>query len=491
MRQIMKFKHDLFKTNKLTFSVGELVPIGLYEVLPGDIIRGGTDFFTRVAPLNSPPYNKMEIVIETNYVPARQVWEDSEEFHSGGAYGSTPPVHPTINLYDRYGTTIPVGSLADMFGIRPGGTNTTRIVNALPFRVYNAIANHRHIRDDVQTPLVNSLASGTDTTSNYNSIVVEWRKDYFTRGHVRQQKAASILATVDRLASASYAKLYKAGTDTAAAAVGLKTLANGELSDDAAGFTYSIDPRGGLVIDSNDIRDGQKMLRYFENAERRGSNKYSDYISDVFGVSKQDMRLADPMLLSRIQDTLRVSEVIQTAPTTAGSSDGVGEYQGHGIGAVRARGYRQFIPEHGYVMVTAYIRPTRVAYMDGIERMWWKTLKEHYFQPELAHMSQQSRQNREVRADHASPTGTFNYGDIYDEYREGLDVTAGEFRIGESNDDFHCDRNFTSDPSFNAAFLQCLIDPRMFQDTTADHFYAIAYNNVKALRSVPPNGQPL
>lgn len=473
---------------KTAFQMGEIVPMGLWPCLPGETWRGGSDFFAQLQPLNAPPFTKLEIVIDTHFVADRNVWDDSEEFHSGGAYGSTPPVYPTINL--NTAVAISEGSLADLLGIRPTATtgDGKRTVSALPFRVYQAIINKRHFNTELHVQRAISTASGNDTTTYTQHSVCNWTDDYFTKMSPRQMKTSALLVEVERLTNAPGWKAYNTGTNTAHPNnETISTLGGvGNVSGTGTTTALSLDPQGGLVLNTSEIRDSMQLLKYFENAARRRTDKYSDYIADVFGVSKEDMRLDEPLLLSSTRDTIRFNDVTQTAPDSG--DEGVGSYKARGIGAAKAKGWKNMTGEHGWIMVTAYIRPQRSAYQDGIPRYWWKTTKEQHFQPELAHMAQQAVQNREVYADGAAPTGTMGYIDMYEDYRSAPDVTTSSMRT--TFDYFHTDRQFTADQALNQSFLECVPDSRIFQDTSSDQFLAIAYNKVKALRPVPPSGKP-
>jgi hypothetical protein len=491
----LKNKFDLGSTTKTVFAMGEINVTKVQPLLPGSVLRGGTDVFCRVTPLLAPIYNKMEMVTETFFVADRQVWEDAEDFHSGGSFGSTPPVHPTIDLVARVGG-VAEGDLANQMGIPVGSTAGTRTVNALPFRAFALIKNFFLTDDNYQTPIGLSMASGTDVTTNVTSQIVNWKKDYFMGLQPRQQKAESILLEIERIVNAPAWKAYKSGTETAGDInTPISTDGSGSANLYGVGGTnanLSLDPNGGLVLDAKEIRDGLMLTKYFENAERRGSNKYSDYIAQAFGCSRQDMRLDNPVRISRSKDILRFSEIIQTAPdSTSGDSEdtGVGSYKGHGIGSLKGRGYKFFVPEHGHLITIKYIRPSKACYPQGLNRHWSKTLKEHYFQPELAHMSSQAVLNKEIYAEHSNPNGTLGYGDMYDEYRQSMDVTSGSFL--STQDHWHLDRLFSGDFALNSATRKCIPSDRIFQDqSSGDHFFSLDFHKLMGLLPIPKSGQP-
>ena len=106
-------KFSLSNYKLLTCKLGELVPIGLTEVLPGDTIQQATSALCRMTPLNAPVMHPTEVKIHHWFVPHRLVWDDWEDFITGGSDGLNSSTFPTIDL----SSTVAVGSLADYLGI--------------------------------------------------------------------------------------------------------------------------------------------------------------------------------------------------------------------------------------------------------------------------------------------------------------------------------------------------------------------------------------
>ena len=142
--------------------MGELVPCGLVEVLPGDTIQHATSALVRAAPLLSPVMHPLHVRIHHWFVPHRLVWEDWEDFITGGPDGEDVSVFPTITIGGGSGAAI--GSLADYLGV-PTGVNNIE-VSALPFRAYAAIWNEFYRDQDLETELTIDLTSGPDTTTS-------------------------------------------------------------------------------------------------------------------------------------------------------------------------------------------------------------------------------------------------------------------------------------------------------------------------------------
>ena len=153
----MKNLFNLSHYKNLTFDMGQLVPIMCHEVLPGDLQQQTTEALVRVAPLVTPVMHPVQVKIHHFFVPMRLLWEDWEDFITGGDDGNDTSVFPQITL------TPAEKSLADYLGLPIG---TSLAVNALPFRAYAKIWNEHYRDQDLQTELTIDTTSGPDTTTN-------------------------------------------------------------------------------------------------------------------------------------------------------------------------------------------------------------------------------------------------------------------------------------------------------------------------------------
>ena len=69
-------KHSLSNYKLFTGDMGELIPIGLTEVLPGDTIQQATAMLLRVRPLVRPVMHPVKVRIHHWFVPPRdRDWE--------------------------------------------------------------------------------------------------------------------------------------------------------------------------------------------------------------------------------------------------------------------------------------------------------------------------------------------------------------------------------------------------------------------------------
>lgn len=89
-------KFSLSHYKLLSADMGFLVPIGLTEVLPGDTIQQSTSLLVRCSPMLAPIMHPVRVRIHHWFVPHRLVWEDWEDFITGGPDGNNSSDFPTL-----------------------------------------------------------------------------------------------------------------------------------------------------------------------------------------------------------------------------------------------------------------------------------------------------------------------------------------------------------------------------------------------------------
>lgn len=500
----------------LSGNMGELLPIGCTEVLPGDTFSHGASVFLRTAPLVAPVMHPVHVRVHHFFVPLRLLWEDWESFITGGPDGQDASVVPTVELDTDDPADGGVGSLADYLGFPVN--QATIEGSALPLRAYALIWNEWFRDQDLQNELVISLAGGTDTTTNRALQACAWEKDYFTSARPWVSKGADvtlpiggsapILASGNPVVNGLDGVQYYDGsawqdtgltanntsdvfvTDTMPNALnplrigggigGGNAYVKGSGANSLESF-LTADLSNATAVQINDLRRALAIQRYQENRARYGS-RYTEYLR-MMGVQSPDERLQRPELLASGKQTIQFSEVLQTGVDS--SDEGVGNMKGHGIAAMKSNSYRRYFPEHGLVLTLLSARP-KTMYTQGVQRMWNRLTKEDYFQPELQHIGQQAIQAKEIYA--GAGNGTWGYQDRYDEYRRMESTVAGEFRTTVLNF-WHMARIFGSSPSLNADFVKCTPTNRIYQATSADQLYIFAKHNLKAARLLSREGR--
>lgn len=523
---MIRSKFSLSNYKLFSGKMGRLIPCGLTEVLPGDTIQQATSALIRTNPLVAPIMHPVHVRIHHWYVPFRIIWDDFQDFITGGPDGLNASVFPTITTPTSTGFS--EGSLADYLGVTPGVPDVP--VSALPFRAYAAIFNEFYRDEDLVTKLAISKASGTDTTTSVALALIAWEKDYFTSARPWTQKGPTVTLPLGTEAPIKGAQRTGANTYTVDNKIYIQNPSDGtypgavytdgaEPSPNETGlqgkFT-NIDPgtfgkiyptwqqkgaHGADVLtgynfadlseataaDVNQLRLAMALQRYEEARARYGS-RYTEYLR-YLGVRSSDARLQRPEYLGGGKQTIQFSEVLSTAETLDSEDEDVtpvGALKGHGIGALRSNRYRRFFEEHGYIVTMMSVRPKTI-YAQGLQRTWNRRTKEDFWQKELQHIGQQEILNKELYMAHAAPDDPFGYNDRYDEYRRAESTIAGSFR--STLNYWHMARIFSGDPTLNGTFVTCDPTQRNFVDTENDTLLVMANHSIQARRLVAQTGK--
>lgn len=216
-----------------TFKMGKLYPIICKEMLPGDRFRVRTDSLVRTMPLSSPAFGRLRMYIHYFFVPNRLVWDNWEDFITGGESGEDTHVPPYVawnnlsiaNLsgYASAGANDsiiygPENGLVAAFGLpvqpssgnsdtigKVNGISTTTPVSILPFRAYRLIWNeyYRDQNIDDELPIDSDVDGEYKFPFNYSSeqyrgsifgdlLSRRWLKDYFTSALPTPQRGPDV-----------------------------------------------------------------------------------------------------------------------------------------------------------------------------------------------------------------------------------------------------------------------------------------------------------
>ena len=519
MRKRSKFSlsHYVLKTCKM----GYVLPVGLVEVLPGDSFRHATSVFMRLAPMLAPVMHPVTVRIHHWFIPTRLLWDDFEDFITGGPTNTDVSEFPTITAPSG---GFAVGSLADHLGLPPkiGGIE----VSALPFRAYNLVYNEWYRDQDLETEKALSLESGPDTTTATALLRCDWERDYFTTARPWPQKGPDVSVPVNSSmdglkvegngqpvfsvgqpgGTKQWMKLMLKQDYTEAGAGKLPNFAGGgaplhvgAYPNSGEAFKENLrwqDPALKVTGDSstgelgsiniNSLREAFALQRFAEHRAMYGS-RYVEYLR-YLGIKASDARLQRPEYLGGGKQTIQFSEVLQTAEGT----DPVGTLRGHGIAAMRSNRYRRFFEEHGFVLSIMLVRPKAI-YMQGIPRSWLRRVREDYFQTELQHIGQQEVYTKELYGAALNAENgdlkVFGYQNRYDEYRGHQSYVCGEFR--DILDYWHLARSFGNEPVLNADFISATPSKRIFAAQQNDQLYCMINHSLQARRLMSKFGNPI
>jgi hypothetical protein len=136
-----RFKHNLSHYKLLTCDMGELIPVGTIEVLPGDTFDHSANVFIRVSPLAAPVMHPVHVRVHHFYIPNRLVWATWEDFITGGSDGLNADTIPTVET----------DNTKPLFDHLYSVVANTIDVSALPLYGYNAVYNEYYRDQDLVT----------------------------------------------------------------------------------------------------------------------------------------------------------------------------------------------------------------------------------------------------------------------------------------------------------------------------------------------------
>lgn len=498
-------KFDLSHERKFSLKMGKLVPILMTEVVPGDRFRCSSEIFLRMAPMLAPIMHRVNVFTHYFFVPNRLIWDEWEDFITGGRDGTAAPVIPHFNSFTLGSPA--VESLDDYLGLPSSfyGADAMNI-SALPFRAYQLIYDEYFRDQNLIAALDISKASGAIAPgAEQDKLRVlrtrAWEKDYFTSALPWAQRGGAVGVPITGDVGAGTLKtgdIRKVSDNTLASTGALSSTLGVEKVGGAEDVYHDVDGVGTLTdasVSINELRRSARLQEWLEK-NARGGARYIEQILSHFGVKSSDARLQRPEYLGGGKQPVVISEVVSTFESMTDfetTSNPQGNMAGHGVSFGNSNGFKRGFEEHGFVVGIMSILP-KTAYQNGIHRMWRREGKFDHYWPEFANIGEQEVKVSEIWADFTSPAGegdeVFGYQSRYAEYKYIPSSVHGVFR--EQLAFWHMGRIFTAKPVLNASFVESDPTERIFSVANAPlgSLYCQCFNKIDALRPMPYFGTP-
>lgn len=511
--------------HKTTFDGGKLVPLGVWEVLPGDTCEMNVSSIVRMTTPLYPTMDNAFMDVYFFYERNINLWDHWAEFQ--GENKITAWEQPV--QYQIPQITAPAGgwaedTIADHLGIPTKISNIS--INHLPFRMYCKIWSDwfrdENLKDNVYWTTGDATTAGANT-GNYVTtaqcgaelLPVAKIHDYFTSGLPSPQKGPSIGVPIGTLApvktkatrtanTSAYPMLWarqngnpyvpgsveNLGIDTA----GQTEVFEGDVSGQSAIIVPDnlyADLSSATLATINQLREAYAVQRYYE-ALARGGSRYVETLRSIWSVTPLDASLHRSEYLGGYRTPINISQVLQTSSTDAVSPQGnTGAYS---YTPDSQEVFTKSFEQHGYLMCVACIR-TEKTYQQGIERFWSRKSPFDFYIPQLANIGEQAILNKEIYATGtATDDQAFAYQEAYADYRYKPSTVSGKMRSNASGtlDSWHYAENYNSLPTLSTGWID--EDNSVIQRTLAvqnePQFIGDFYFNTTWVREMPVYSVP-
>lgn len=471
-----RFKRNY--SNTTTINEGEIVPIYVDEVLPGDTINLTQNSLVRMATPIYPVMDNCYLDIYYFFCPNRLLWEHWENLmgQNDESYWAPKTEYSVPQLTAPSGGWNE-GTIADYMGIPIKVANIS--VNAMPFRAYARIWNEWFRDENLQQPVVQDIDDTTNNGSNTGNQLTDAQNgglplkagkmhDYYTSCLPQPQKGEEVSIDIlgknipvywaDKNGNPLHNEYswnlgideydlmsnYPTSGSTAPPYTGeftgdigsqrpqntnqntpitARTRADGGNSTPIYMVAASSMQNSGINI--NELRQAIAIQHILE-ADARGGTRYTELLKNEFGVTSPDSRLQRTEYIGGTRIPININQVIQQSATDTTSPQG--NTAAYSLTTSRNKMVTYSATEHGYILGLAVVRVEH-SYQQGLRRMWSRTRRFDFYHPMLANLGEMEVLNKEIYCQgKEDDDGVFGYQEAWADYRYHPNMVTGEMR---------------------------------------------------------------